>query len=107
MVKKKTITKNKRKIRKSSIKCNHIVKRRGRVEEYDEKKVYASIYSAALNSHYKEKEAENLAEQVMKKVNKWINAKGVVKSDDIKNQILRNIKDKEVALMYNHHLDIC
>ena len=45
----------------------YIVKRHGRKEKYDGEKVYASVYAAALNAHYKERRAEQLAARVMKK----------------------------------------
>ena len=39
-----------------------VVKRHGETEAYDERKVYASVYAAALNCHHKEHFCENMAE---------------------------------------------
>ncbi len=84
----------------------HVVKRKGHKEIYDEKKVYASVYAAALNCHYSEQKAERIAKEVMKKVNLWINKKTAINSEEIREQVIRSLKDKHVALMYKHHLDL-
>ena len=84
----------------------HLVKRKGHNEEYDERKVYASCYAAALNAHYNEKEAEEFAKVVTTKVNKWIKTKAQISSDDIRHQIIIAMHDPEVALLYKHHLDL-
>ncbi len=84
----------------------HVVKRRGFNEHYDEKKVYASCYAAALNCHYSEKKAEEIASKVTRKVTSWIKGKSFVTSDEIRDQIINNLEDKDVALMYKHHLDL-
>ena len=49
-----------------------IVKRRGHMEEYDEKKVYGSCYYACMSAHVPEKEAEKIAKDCMKKGNSWM-----------------------------------
>lgn len=85
----------------------HIVKRHGIKEKYDEKKVYASVYAAALNCHFGEQKAEELAAQVLVKVDLWVKNMPAVSSEDIRDVILRNIDDKDVKLMYKHHLDVC
>ncbi len=110
--KKKTVKKRKKAVatkKKATAKkaATHIVKRRGHIEHYDEKKVYASVYAAALNCHYSEQESEKVAEYVMKKVNAWIAKQKSFESTDIRDQILKNIKDNHVVLMYKHHLDLC
>ena len=103
MAKKKTQVKA-----KSSKKENkHIVKRHGVSESYDEKKVYASVYAAALNAHYSEKKAEVLANDVMKKVSAWAKTEESVFSVEIRYRILKYIDDEDVSLMYTHHLDVC
>jgi len=85
----------------------HLIKRHGQEEVYDEKKVYASVYAAALNCHYNEKESEIIALKMMKSVNKWIKNKKEVSSSEIRKFIIEQTEDKHVSLMYKHHLDIC
>ncbi len=88
-----------------------IIKRRGHKEHYDEKKVYASVYAASINAEHSEKKSEKLALDVMHKIGRWIKQQAKMKtpifSADIKYQISSLIKDREVALLYKHHLDIC
>lgn len=85
----------------------HIIKRQGHKQKYDQKKVYASVYAAALSSHYNEKKAEELAQSVTKKVNSFVKGKKQINSSAIKEQIIKNIKDKGVTVNYKHHLDLC
>ena len=88
------------------VKKRSIVKRRGQRERYDERKVYASIYAAALNCHYTEQKSEKIAKDITKKINSWIKTKKEITSEEIRDQILKHIKDKDVKLMYAHHLDL-
>lgn len=88
----------------------HLVKRQGHQEEYDERKVYASVYASALNAHLDDLDAENLAEQVSKFVSDWIKQREFCRSDDIREHIIGSLESlgkKEVATMYKHHLEIC
>lgn len=84
----------------------YIVNRAGRKEPYDEKKVYASVYASALNCEYGERESEVIAKGVMEKVNVWIGQKKEVNSQDIRKMVLKSLKQRDVALMYKHHLDL-
>ena len=42
-----------------------IVKRHGHTEDLDDRKMYASVYSAALIAHYDEHAAEKLANKCL------------------------------------------
>ncbi len=90
----------------ANIKKECIVKRKGHQEAYDNRKVYASVYAAALNCHYSEKKAEKIASQITKKIAAWIKGKGCVDSKEIRKNIISNLEDEDVALMYKHHLDL-
>ena len=83
-----------------------IIKREGHEEDYDERKVYASIYAAALNCEYDRPKSEKIAREVTKKINSWVKIKKGATSDEIRDQVLKHIKDKDVNLMYKHHMDI-
>ncbi len=85
----------------------NIIKRHGMKEKFDERKLYASIYSAAITSGYPEKKAENLADEVCSKIKKKY-GKHVVTSLDLRKaaiSILKN-KDKDIAFLYETHLDL-
>ncbi len=85
----------------------HVVKRKGHTQPYDEKKVYASCYAAALNCHYSEEAAEKIADKTTKKINAWMKKKKSISSHDIRTKIEESIDDNDVVLMYRHHLDLC
>ena len=90
-----------------------IIKRKGHREAYDERKVYASCYAAALNCHYKEEKAEALAKKVTTAVTRAVKYHThhkhtkLITSHDIRNVVIKHIPDPEVTFMYIHHLDIC
>ena len=88
------------------VKKESIIKRRGNQEKYDERKVYASIYAAALNCHYSEQKSEKIAREITKKINSWIKTRKEITSEEIRDQIIKNLKDRDVKLMYKHHLDL-
>ena len=89
-------------------KITHVVKRRGHKEKFNKLKVYASVYSASLNCHHSEIDSEKIASHIANKIAKWVVHKKLVKSSDIRNEVIKHLKgkDKDIALMYKHHLDL-
>lgn len=69
----------------------NIVKRHGSKEEYDERKVYASVYSAGLNVHLSEKEAEAIADKTCGDINNWIIEKKEVNSKEIFKEVTKSL----------------
>jgi transcriptional regulator NrdR family protein len=88
------------------MKC--IIKRKGHQENFDERKLYASIYSAARISGLKEKESERIASKIVTSITSLIKGKGCVTSDSIFREAIKNLKkiNKEIAFMYETHRDI-
>jgi transcriptional regulator NrdR family protein len=86
----------------------HIVKRKGKQEKYDSRKIYGSVYSAALNCEYGERKSERIAEKVTGKLNAWVRGRRVISSEKIREMVIDILGkiDKDVALMYKHHLDL-
>lgn len=87
----------------------HLIKRHGHTEEFDERKVYASIYAASLNCHMEDVEAEDVAEDITERIKKWIEPKELCRSHDIREQVIELLSatgNKDVGLMYKHHLDL-
>lgn len=86
----------------------HIVKREGYRQEFDERKVYASVYSACLASHSHEEEAEATANLVTREIKKWIFDKGEVNSRQIHEKVEKELRhlNKDAAFMYDTHKDI-
>ncbi|MBI2086298.1 hypothetical protein HYT74_03070 [Candidatus Daviesbacteria bacterium] len=86
----------------------HIIKRQGRKQEFDERKLYASIYAACLSTHVDKQEAEVTANLVVREIRKWMEKKQEVSSDEIFKQASEELMslNKEAAFMYTTHRDI-
>jgi len=91
-----------------SKKSIHIVKRRGHLEEYDQKKIYGSCYGACYASGLTAKECEAVAEAVTKEVSRWVKSRQKVTSTEIFRFVAKLLKkhNKEVAFLYETHRDI-
>ena len=100
----------KRKMKRKTIgQARRIVKRRGHIERFDERKVYASCYAACLSAHIPHPKAEKICEKVAVGVKKWAEKKHAVTSHEIflKTASLIKKHHKEAAFMYATHRDIC
>lgn len=85
-----------------------IVKRKGHSEEFDEKKVYASVYSAARANGLTEKDSEKLADKTAKEIKKWVDRKKSIDSKEIFKTVVRLLKkqNREAAFLYETHRDV-
>lgn len=88
-----------------------IVKRQGHLEEFDEKKLYASAYSACLNAHLSEKESEKIAEKVLDSVKKEVaklKKRECISSSHLSILVCRELEkySKDSAFLYETHLDL-
>jgi len=86
----------------------HIVKRKGHIHVFDERKIYASCYAACLSAHIPHVEAEKICGNVCSGIKKWIMPKNRVTSDQIFKEVGRLMKkyNKDAAFMYLTHRDI-
>ena len=86
-----------------------IIKRKGHEEAFDDRKLYGSIYAAALTAHYNEHASEEIATDVTNEVTAWLMAHANISSNDLKTKVHSILmrEDKEVAFLYESHLDIC
>lgn len=85
-----------------------VVKRGGRKESFDERKLYASIYAACLTTGKKEKEAEEIAERVCNEVCKHVKGRKEILSDEIFRKVVHELNkiDRDIGFMYETHLDV-
>lgn len=83
----------------------HIVKRAGHLETYDERKLYASVYSACLAVREHPGSAELIAEEVVSEFGKWLEQKHEVTSNDIRRKAAEHLKaiNPDAAHIYVHH----
>ena len=83
-----------------------VVKRRRHREKFDEKKLYASIYSACMSAGYTESNCEQIAERISKKVESIIKKKRSIKSIEISRIVFVELEtiNKRLAFFYEQHL---
>jgi transcriptional regulator NrdR family protein len=86
----------------------HIVKRKGHTEQYDNRKLYASIYSACLSVRAPEGEAELVAERVVGDIEKWLTKKVEVTAHDIRQNAASHlaIYNPDAAYIYKNHREL-
>lgn len=83
----------------------HVVKRNGRSEKYDERKLYASIYASCLSVHESAANAELIAERVCRDMNDWISNKTEVTANDIRKNTAKFLTEinAHAGYLYQHH----
>ena len=74
----------------------HIIKRHGYKQKFDEKKLYASVYSSALNAHHSQEIAEKIASNITQKINKWISSRAEISSHEIFKKVKKMLDDSTI-----------
>lgn len=84
---------------------NLVVKRAGKDEKFDERKVYASIYASLAAVSNSDKEAELIADEISKIIKRWIGEKSHVTSHEIRTQAAHALQDYShvAAYLYSKH----
>ncbi len=87
----------------------HVVKRKGHTEEYEPRKLYASVYAACLNCHYGEEVSEEIASTVLEYMNNFMEDRHEVTSQELRKHIIDTLEefDEDIAMMYDDIMDIC
>ena len=77
----------------------------GHLEPYDERKLYASLYSSCLAVRTPTGEAELTAAKVCDDVRPWVMGKAEVTSRDIRTNASNHLKlyNPDAAYIYFHH----
>lgn len=87
-----------------------ICDRHGDKEEFDERKLYASIYYPAKEADYTDDEAEDLAESVTEELKEWMDEHedSMVTTKEVREKVIEILegKDEDVAFLYDTHLDV-
>ena len=86
----------------------HIVKRKGHKQQFDERKVYASVFAACRSAHCNAEEAEATANLVSREIKNWIKDKKEVTSNEIFQKVGEELGhlNKDASFMYTTHRDI-
>lgn len=95
---------NKRKYKGDPV-MKHIVKRNNSVEAFDERKLYASIYTACLSVHEPIPNAELIADKVSGQISTWLAKRSEVTSNDIRKKAADFLKEinPHASYLYAHH----
>lgn len=85
-----------------------VVKRRGHTEDYDERKLYASLFRACTVVSVPETEAELVAAHVCHDVASWLGDKHEITSRDIFREASKHLEvyNAEAAYMYRHFRNV-
>ena len=85
-----------------------IVKRRGHKQDFDDKKLYASVYFACKSAELESKKCEAISQKVLKKIKSKLQKKKTINSNELfaLTGIEIEILDKHAAFMYLTHRDI-
>lgn len=86
----------------------HIVKRKGHTEEFDERKVYASVYAALLSLRMSDEEAETISHMVTEDVKDAIKTKKEVTSHLLHTEATKSLKKyhPDASYLYSTHKDL-
>ncbi len=86
----------------------HIVKRGGLVEAYDNRKLYASVYASALAVREPVGSAELIAQEVVSRVEDWLEKKHEVTSNDIRRVAAKYLRaiNHDAGIQYLYHRSI-
>lgn len=86
----------------------HIVKRKGHSEEFEPRKIYASVFSACMVLRMSDSEAELLADAVSKEVAERASTSEELSAKNLHSWVVQSLEklNKDVAFMYDTHRDI-
>ncbi|OGY30313.1 MAG: hypothetical protein A3F35_01000 [Candidatus Woykebacteria bacterium RIFCSPHIGHO2_12_FULL_45_10] len=86
----------------------HVVKRARHKEEYDNRKVYASIYAACIAVSIHHREAELIANKVTEEINAWVSDKDELTSLGIFHVATEALEryNPDAAFIYKTHRDV-
>ena len=85
-----------------------VVKRHGHTEEFDERKVYASVFSACTLVHDTIEQSEMVAAEVCKRLKPCLKGKNHISSSQIFHKVIIEMHrlEPKASFMYEHHRDI-
>lgn len=86
------------------INCDH------EKEDFEDEKLYCSVYYPAREADLSEDEADKLAEKVVYEAKAWMHdhEDEVVTTSELRDKVVSILErlDKDVCIMYNTHLDL-
>ena len=85
-----------------------IIKRDEHLEEFNEKKIYTTVYESCLNAHLSKEKSTKIAKKILTNVKRKIGNKREIKSDFIFKLIIELLKkeEKDAAFLFETHRDV-
>jgi len=87
-----------------------IVNEDGQKEEFEENKLFNSVYYPGLEDELSEKEATDLADKIVYEVKAWLSehSDNVHTSEEVREKVMEILEreNSDVAFLYRTHLDI-
>lgn len=83
-----------------------VIRREGKAEEFEEKKLYASVYAAASSSNYEESECEEIAEEVTQNVKEWLQGKVQISSRTLRKKIAEQLEARSETLSFAYRRNL-
>jgi transcriptional regulator NrdR family protein len=85
-----------------------VIKRKGKEEAFDHRKLYASIFAACSVIRMKDQEAEMIADKVTSLVEKEIKHDSFVAAEKVHKVVVSHLRqiNADIAYIYDNHKDI-
>ncbi len=85
-----------------------VVKRNGRDQDFDVKKIYASVFAACIAVKVLDEQAELIAENVSKNVEEELGDRENIKSGELSELVYKHLGnyDQDAAFLYFSHRNI-
>jgi transcriptional regulator NrdR family protein len=86
----------------------HIVKRKGHTEEFDERKLYASVFASLMSLRMSDEEAETISHMVTDEVKSVIKKKKEVTAHILHTEAVKSLKKyhPDASYLYSTHKDL-
>lgn len=86
----------------------YVIKRTGRKERFDEKKIHRSAYNACLGSEMDVETAKKISQDVVREIRNLAKGKKEINSNVIFNRVKKILAkhNKECAFMYETYRDV-
>jgi transcriptional regulator NrdR family protein len=83
----------------------HIVKRKGKEENFDPEKIYNTCKYACITAKCTSKETEEICRKIAKNISEWIKKRKEVTSDEIFKKVAKDLESlhKKAGYMYRTH----
>lgn len=87
---------------------NHIIKRKGHKEPFDERKLYASVYAACTTLRVSDEEAETISQMVTDEMKEEFKNTEEIASDRLQKSTAQSLQKyhPDAAYIYKSHKDL-